>query len=89
MVQVSAEELERRLAAGESLTPGEVATLLGRGYSRTTVHRMLERGEIGFTLTGGGRRLCDPDDVRKVLARARTVHHGSDGGPAPTQTHVA
>ncbi len=71
--------LERRLDAGEWLSPGEVAVLLGLG--RTTVHGLLESGRIGFRLTTGGakrqHRRCDPADVRRLLNERREVHRGN------------
>jgi hypothetical protein len=76
-------ELERRVNAGEWLRPGEVAKLLGvsgRPLGRTTIHRYLEAGDIGYRYRGGGtQRECDPADVRKLLARAREVHRGESG----------
>jgi excisionase family DNA binding protein len=67
-------ELERRLNAGEELSPGEVAALLGVG--RTTVHDMIRAGKIRYTKTPGGHRRCNPDDVRRLLDERRQVHGG-------------
>jgi hypothetical protein len=67
MVNADKEELERRLNAGEWLTPGEVAKLLGVG--RTTMHDMLERGGVirWTTKPASRHRICNPADVRRVL----------------------
>lgn len=68
--------LERRLDAGEWLSPGAVAVLLGVG--RTTVHYRLEAGVIRYRLKGAGiQRLCNPEDVRRLLAEARAEHRGA------------
>jgi excisionase family DNA binding protein len=68
--------LERRLDAGEWLSPGEVAKLLGQ--SRTTVHTLLKDGRIKYSLTTGGHerqhRRCDPADVRRLLDERRRVY---------------
>jgi len=76
------EELERRLAEGDELSPGEVAALLRVG--RTTVHEMLTSGKIRYTRTPGGHRRCHPDDVREALRERRRVMRGDVGdGEAP------
>lgn len=74
------EELERRLADGDELSPGEVAALLRVG--RTTVHEMLTSGKIRYTQTPGGHRRCHPEDVRKALAERRRVRTGPDDSPS-------
>lgn len=70
------EDLERRLAAGEWLRPGDVARLLG--VARTSVVRMLNADppQIRYRLKPGtGRhRECHPDDVRRELDARRRVH---------------
>jgi hypothetical protein len=72
----TAEEIERRVRAGEWPTPGDVATLLSVG--RKTVDRMLTARPplIRFRIKSGtGRhRECHPDDVLRELARRREVH---------------
>lgn len=70
------EELERRLAEGDELSPGEVAALLRVG--RTTVHEMLTSGKIRYTRTPGGHRRCHPDDVRTALEERRRVMRGAE-----------
>lgn len=69
-------ELERRLTAGEWLRSGEVAALLGVG--RTTMHRMLTGGAVGYRIRpgAGGHRECNPDDVRQQLAERRRERRG-------------
>lgn len=54
--------------------PGEVVKLTGLG--RTTLHRLLENGTIGYTRSPGGHRRCNPDDVRKVLGELEREHRG-------------
>jgi hypothetical protein len=69
-------ELERRLNAGEALSTGEVAVVLGT--SRWTVDRIVRDGtvingvryEIGWTTLGRNREL-DPGDVKKILEARR------------------
>ena len=68
------EVLERRLATGAELTPGEVAVLLQVG--RTTVHEMLNSGKIRYRVTPGGHRRCWPEDVRAALAERRRLRRG-------------
>jgi excisionase family DNA binding protein len=62
-------ELQRQVAVGRWLSPGEVAVLLD--LSRTTIHGLLESGRISYSLTPGGEkrrhRRCNPDDVRRLL----------------------
>jgi hypothetical protein len=72
-------KLEQRLNAGEWLRPGAVAALLG--LSRNTAHRMLVAGKIGYRLTPGGYRECDPADVRRLLDARRRLHHGEPETP--------
>ncbi|MFI6228857.1 hypothetical protein ACIBCR_16260 [Micromonospora echinospora] len=70
------EDLERRLAAGEWLRPGDVARLLRA--SKSTVVRMLDADppQIRYRLKPGtGRhRECHPGDVRRHLEERRRVH---------------
>lgn len=77
-MSATAEEIERRLNAGEWLRPGDVAILLD--VSRSTVTRMLDPKSpvIRFrTIPGSGRhRELHPDDVRRQLIERRKVHGG-------------
>lgn len=74
-------ELERKLDAGEWLSPGQVAALLGVG--RSTVTRRLNDGTLRYRRRGGGiQRVCDPADVRRLLDESRRVHGGDS--PAPS-----
>ena len=83
-----AEGLERRVRAGEWLTPGEVAVLLGA--SRATVDRMLtaEPPQLAYRFKPGtGRhREIQPESVLAELARRREVHGqpGTAEDPAPS-----
>lgn len=72
------EELERRLNAGDELSPGEVAVLLRVG--RTTVHAMLASGKIRYTETPGGHRRCHPQDVRAALDERRRLRRAGEPG---------
>ncbi len=66
MVNADVEDLRRRLDAGDWLTPGEVAKLLGVG--RTKMHEMLKAGTIRWTTKPASRhRICNPADVRREL----------------------
>jgi hypothetical protein len=80
-----AEGLERRVRAGEWLTPGEVAALLGA--SRATVDRMLtaEPPVLAYRFKPGtGRhREVQPESVLAELERRREVHGGAAEDPAP------
>ena len=68
-------ELERRLDAGEWLSGGQVATLLGVG--RSTIQRRMADGTLKWRRRGGGiQRVCDPADVRRLLDESRRVHGG-------------
>lgn len=59
-------DLRKRLAAGEWLKTGAVTVLLG--VSRKTVHNMCEDGRIRtMPYMGGVQRVCDPEDVWKLL----------------------
>lgn len=77
-------ELERRLNAGEWLSTGEVAVLLGT--SRWTVIRIVDIGRvidgveyrIGTRGLGRNREL-DPKDVKAILDARRRRHGGADG----------
>lgn len=69
--------LERRLDAGDWLRTGEVAALLG--VSRGTIHNWVKAGTIGHKRKGGGiQRVCNPEDVRRLLNQSRQVHGGTD-----------
>ncbi|GIE29942.1 hypothetical protein Ait01nite_029870 [Actinoplanes italicus] len=68
-------DLEARARAGEWLRPGDAAQLLGIG--RTTMHRRLEDGTIGWRLHAGGhQRRVNPADVIRLLEQARAEHRG-------------
>jgi excisionase family DNA binding protein len=67
------------------LSPGVVAKQLGVG--RTTVHEMLNRGQIRYRETPGGHRRCHPDDVRAALTERRRLRRGGEvegDGPPPS-----
>jgi excisionase family DNA binding protein len=67
-------ELERRAKAGQELTVGEVAKLVG--LSRSTIHYKAERGELTFTKTSeGGWRRIDPASVLALLRERRRKYH--------------
>jgi hypothetical protein len=72
----TAEEIERRVRAGEWLTIGDIAILLNVG--RKTVDRMLKKDPpvIRYRVKSGTghHRECNPDDVLRELAKRRTVH---------------
>jgi len=74
MVERSADEIEQLLDRGEWLTGGHVAVLFG--VSRSTVHRWLTSGRVGYRETPGGLRRCDPADVKRLLAEWRQVRRG-------------
>lgn len=74
--RLTAEDAEAQLLAGEWLTPGAVAALLG--VDRGTVNYWLARGQTPSGLRLRHRpnpfnryRECDPSDVRAILAAAR------------------
>lgn len=75
-------DLEKRARAGEWLTPGEVATLLGT--SRATVVRMLNAGKLTYRhKPGTGHwREVDPNAVLAEYERAKTVHGPTAETPA-------
>lgn len=82
----TAEEIERRLDAGEWLLPYEVGKLLG--IDRTTVIRsylLPDPPLIRYRHRAGrGRyRECHPDDVRRELAARRRVHGEPSDTPSP------
>lgn len=70
-----AAEIERRLNAGEWLTPGEVGVLFGR--DRTTIHRWLQQGWARTRKSFGGHRVTNPDDVQLRLTEWREEHDDS------------
>lgn len=85
-------EIEARLAAGEWLRPGQVATLFGK--SRWAVDGWLRSGArmangeryfIAYRESPGGWRELDPEDVRKVLADYRTRRTGQRPPAAPAE----
>lgn len=69
-------DVERRLDAGEWLSPGQVAALLG--VARNTVHALLKAGTIRHRVKPGvgAYRECNPEDVRKLLDARREEHKG-------------
>ena len=71
----SRDELRAAVDAGEWLRAGELATVLD--VSRTTAHRLLEAGTIGWKVKPGGKqRLADPGDVRRLLEESERVRRG-------------
>jgi hypothetical protein len=75
MSQKDPAELRKRLEAGEWLRPGDVA--IAMGLSRSTVHRLLDDGQIGWKLRPGGKqRWCDPKDVVRLLREAEETRRG-------------
>lgn len=80
MTDPDADDIEKRLDADEWLSVIEVTALL-KPYrpklSRTTVHRWLAKGRLGYRQVGN-QRTVDPVDVRKELADARRVRRGKD-----------
>lgn len=74
-------ELEKRVRAGEWLKTGAVATLLGIG--RTKVHTLLGRGTIRYRVIPGGiQRVCNPEDVLRLLEDGRRMHGEDPAAPA-------
>lgn len=77
MVNADVEELERRLDAGDWLTPGEAAKLLG--VSRSKMHLLLKDGEIrSTTKPRSTHRICNPADVRRELDAARAARAAAE-----------
>lgn len=75
---MTAEDIERKLDAGEWLRPGEAAELLGT--SRTTVHRWLTDGRVRYRQRPlSTRRELHPEDVRRLLDEYRREHGGTGG----------
>lgn len=71
----SRDQLLAAVEAGEWLRAGDVAIVLGIG--RTSAHRLLSSGELGWKLKPGGKqRQADPADVRRLLTEAEQVHRG-------------
>ena len=65
-------ELERQVRAGKWLKTGSVATLLDIG--RTKTHTLLTEKKIRYRrVAGGTQRLCDPEDVLRLLEESRQV----------------
>lgn len=75
------QQLEQRLQAGEELTPGEAAQLLGIG--RTSIHRLLEAGAIAYTRTPGGHRRLDPGSLLRAYEERRKRWGGTTPDPKP------
>jgi excisionase family DNA binding protein len=83
MVSQDPSELERRLDAGEWLSPGQVASLLGT--SRSTVTRRINDGTLRYRRRAAGiQRVCNPEDVRRLLDAAREVRGGDGQAPSAT-----
>lgn len=73
-------DLERRVEAGEWLTPGAAARFLGVG--RTKVHKLLGDGTIGYRVKPGSRhRVCNPADLRKLRDEYDREHRPSVDPP--------
>lgn len=72
---VSVEQLEQRLRAGEWLPIGLASRVLGVG--RTTAHRWLEAGRtpqgdrLRYRPTPSGYRLFHPEDLLAILEKYR------------------
>lgn len=78
MVEQDRAELERRLNAGEWLQTGEVAVLLELGQK--TIDRRIAAGQIKTRPKAGSTwRLCDPEDVKLLLADMRGAPRPSTG----------
>ena len=72
-------ELLRRLEAGDWLLPGEVVALTGA--SRSTISRRMQDGTIGTRMRAGTKwRVCNPEDVRRLLEESITERRGEGGG---------
>lgn len=93
VVEETPAAIEQRLKAGVTLTPGEVGRLFGK--SRWAVDYWLKNGArirgadgkwqrfyIHFTETAGGHRLCDPQDVLRLLEATRQRRSGAPAPPA-------
>lgn len=77
MVEAEREELERRLDAGEWLTPGEAAKLIG--VSRSKMHLMLKAGDVRWKNKPRSRhRVVNPADVRRELDADRAATDGQE-----------
>lgn len=88
-------EIERRLNAGEWLKIGELMVLFadpnGRPAGRSSVDRWITNGarfgkkrvSIHFMIAPSGERICDPEDIKVVLAESRKVRSADypDGVP--------
>lgn len=76
------DELREALSAGDWLSPGEVAVVLG--INRQTVHRLLSSDPpaIRYRLKPGTgqHRECNPLDVQRLLDE-RSVVHGAETEP--------
>jgi excisionase family DNA binding protein len=73
-------DLEARARAGEWLRPGDAAQLLDIG--RTTMHRRLEDGTIGWRLhAGGNQRRVNPEDLLRALEKSRADRRGEMPDP--------
>lgn len=66
-------ELQKRVQAGEWLTAGDIAKVLD--VSRSTAHRLLADGVIGYRKKRR-YRYGNPEDVLKVLAEYTAEHRG-------------
>jgi hypothetical protein len=82
VVTADAAELERRLRAGEWLTPGEVAKLLD--LSRTKIHYMIVAGELGAAnKPHSAHRTCNPEHVLRELDRLHADRAATGNPPEP------
>lgn len=73
-------KLEDRVRVGEWLRPGEIAVVLG--LSRSKVDVMLRSGELGYRFKPATtHRICNPEDVLRLLDASREQHGGDTVGP--------
>jgi hypothetical protein len=77
-----AASLRAKLDAGTWLKPAEVGVLFG--VTRWAIIDWIKAGRIGVRRLPSGYRLCDPDDVKRLLNEYEQVHRGDDvpGDPA-------
>lgn len=68
--------LRARLDAGEELLVGEVGALFGK--DRWQVDDWIKAGRIRYRRTPGRQRLCNPEDVRSMLADFEQVRRDTD-----------
>lgn len=80
MGEETAAEIRARLDRGEWLRPGQLAVLFGT--TRTSIDRWIRKGVFTYRETPSGRRECNPDDVRRELAKYLEVRQHGDSPPA-------